>query len=61
MSLKERMDSLKAKHAYLDQQLHMEEQRPLPSSELLSRLKREKLKIKDELTRLGYGSDATVH
>lgn len=62
MSLKERMESLKAKHANLEEQLHTEVQRPFPSSEMLSRLKREKLRIKDELARLGAeAGPTTVH
>jgi hypothetical protein len=32
--------------------------RPLPDQLLLSRLKREKLKIKDEIARLGNGAPA---
>lgn len=59
MSLKERMEALKARHATLEDQLHMETQRPLPSSDMLRRLKQEKLRIKDELARID--SAATVH
>lgn len=61
MSLKERMDALKAKHATLENQLHLETQRPFPSADELSRLKREKLKIKDELARLGAMHESTIH
>lgn len=62
MSLKERMDSLKSKHAFLDTQLHQEGLRPSPSADEISRLKREKLKIKDEIARLdGNGASVTIH
>ncbi len=52
MSLRDRIDSLRSKHASLEQQLEEEIHRPLPSSDEISRLKRSKLKIKDELMRL---------
>ena len=52
MSIRDRVDSLRARHAALEDQLENESHRPLPSSEELSRIKRAKLKIKDELMRL---------
>ena len=52
MSLSDRIESLRAKHAALDQELEEESHRPLPSAEHLSRLKRAKLRVKDELYRL---------
>ena len=52
MSEKERMDSLRDRHSALDEQLKIEIQRPLPNAEEISRLKREKLRIKDEIFRL---------
>ena len=52
MSEKERMDSLRARHSTLDEQLKLEIQRPLPNAEEISRLKREKLRLKDEIFRL---------
>jgi hypothetical protein len=50
------VESLRSKHAHLEQQIDDEMHRPLPDQAVLSRLKREKLKIKDEITRLD-GSD----
>jgi uncharacterized protein YdcH (DUF465 family) len=41
--------SLKTRHAQLDAQIHTEERRPAPDSALLARLKKEKLRLKDEL------------
>lgn len=49
MNLVAHIDSLKAKHAALDQAIHDEETRPLPDVGRLHDLKRQKLKIKDEL------------
>ncbi len=56
MSEKERMDSLRARHSTLDEQLKLEIQRPLPNAEEISRLKREKLRLKDEIFRLSSHS-----
>ncbi len=52
MSLRDRIDSLRAKHAALEEQLQEEVHRPSPSAEEVNRLKRAKLRIKDELSRL---------
>lgn len=41
--------SLKTRHAQLDAQIHHEELRPAPDTALLARLKKEKLRLKDEL------------
>jgi len=47
------VESLRSKHALLEQQIDNEMHRPLPDQAVLSRLKREKLRIKDEIARLG--------
>lgn len=44
--------SLKAKHAALEMQIDQEEKRPLPDVALVHDLKRQKLKIKDELQKI---------
>lgn len=41
--------SLKSRHANLDARIHAEERRPAPDTALLARLKKEKLRVKDEL------------
>jgi hypothetical protein len=41
--------SLEAKHALLDQQIHEENLRPNPDQMTINRLKKQKLKIKEEL------------
>jgi len=66
MSMQEHLLSLKGKHASLDKELIDELQRPHPDQTLCSNLKRQKLRIKDEILRLEesagryQGSDA-VH
>ncbi len=52
MSLQDRLDSLKAKHAALEVALEEETRRPLPDNNTIADLKRRKLKIKDELEHL---------
>jgi hypothetical protein len=55
MTMQDYVESLRDKHALLEQQIDAEMHRPLPDHLLLTRLKREKLKIKDEMARLGNG------
>lgn len=43
------MSALELKHAGLDQRIAEENQRPLPDMATLSRLKKEKLRVKEEL------------
>ncbi|MDR3436852.1 YdcH family protein [Telmatospirillum sp.] len=52
MSLLDRVDSLKAKHAALDAALIQEARRSLPDASKVAKLKFKKLEIKDELERL---------
>ena len=44
--------ALQTKHAGLDARIAEETQRPLPDMSLLARLKKEKLRIKEEMTGL---------
>jgi hypothetical protein len=60
MTTQDYVESLRDKHALLEQQIDAELHRPLPDQLLLSRLKREKLKIKDEMVRLGNGASSAV-
>lgn len=43
------VDALKAKHAGLEARLHAEQSRPAPDVTMIQRLKKRKLKIKEEL------------
>ena len=52
MNLQSRIDSLKGRHASLEARIGEEDQRPQPNAESLARLKREKLRLKEELERL---------
>ena len=49
----ERIDSLRYKHANLEQEIDEEVHRPLPDELHLTELKREKLRIKDEMAASG--------
>ncbi len=52
MSLDDRIASLKAKHADLDEVLDREQHRPAPDPTTVKKLKLEKLRIKEEIDRL---------
>ena len=52
MSLNTRLDALKERHASLENRIFEEDQRPRPDSEVLMRLKIEKLHLKEEMERL---------
>lgn len=52
MSLESRLESLKARHATLERSIAEEDLRPKPDTATLSRLKREKLRLKEEMERM---------
>ena len=52
MNLQSRIESLKGRHAVLEDRIMDEDHRPQPDSQALSRLKVEKLRLKEELERL---------
>ncbi len=52
MSLNTRIDALKERHATLETRISDEDHRPRPDTEALTRLKVEKLRLKEELERL---------
>ena len=60
MTMHDYVESLRSKHAHLEQQIDDELHRPLPDQSILTRLKREKLRIKDEIARLGSTRATTV-
>ncbi len=47
-----RLRSLEDKHATLERQIANEDSRPMPNGDALGRLKREKLRLKEEIERL---------
>ena len=52
MSLQERIEALKSRHAELERAIDEENRRPLPNRDAVSDLKRQKLRIKDEIFQL---------
>ena len=52
MSLQSRLESLKVRHSELELRIAEEDNRPKPDTEVMSRLKREKLHLKEEMERL---------
>ena len=52
MSLNTRLDSLKERHATLEMRIFDEDQRPRPDTETLTRLKIEKLHVKEAMEKL---------
>jgi hypothetical protein len=52
MSLQSRIESLRTRHAGLENRIFEEDHRPQPDSGALSRLKLEKLRVKEEMERL---------
>ena len=53
MSTPERIESLKSKHAKLDERLLSEKARPMPDESVLQTIKVQKLQIKDQLRSMG--------
>ncbi|MDJ0970817.1 MAG: DUF465 domain-containing protein [Kiloniellales bacterium] len=53
MSMDDHVRALRAKHAALEQEIDEENQRPHPDDLHLAELKREKLRIKDEIAKFG--------
>ncbi|MGE0109947.1 MAG: DUF465 domain-containing protein [Bdellovibrionales bacterium] len=52
MAIAQRIESLKQRHAEVEELLHEEETRPAKDEATISKLKKEKLTLKDEITRL---------
>ena len=49
MTVEDRIESLKTKHARLEHEIDEETHRPLPDTMVIAALKREKLRIKDHI------------
>ena len=54
MSTQDRIVSLEAKHADLEERLHTEQARPMPDEAVLRSIKHEKLQLKDEIARMQH-------
>ncbi|WP_340108423.1 YdcH family protein [Pikeienuella sp. HZG-20] len=59
MSLSSHLAELRRKHANLEQKIEMEMRSPAADELQISKLKREKLRLKDEISRLGEAE--TIH
>ena len=55
MSVDQNITTLKARHSELEQVLEAENSRPHPDQVLVAKLKKQKLRIKDELAQLCDG------
>ena len=55
MSVRDRIESLKTRHSRLENRISDEGTRPAPDQSTVARLKREKLRVKDEMERLDRG------
>jgi hypothetical protein len=54
MSLQDRIESLRARHRSLEDAIDQEVSRPLPNVDAIADLKRQKLRIKDEIALLEH-------
>ena len=54
MSLQDRIESLRARHRSLEEEIDREFSRPLPNADHVADLKRQKLRIKDEIAQLEH-------
>ena len=52
MSVQEHVDSLRHKHAHLEHLIDEELHRPMPDQTVVERMKKEKLRMKEEIERL---------
>ena len=52
MSVQDHIEALREKHASLDRAIDEETHRPFPNHDAISDLKRQKLRIKDEIFQL---------
>jgi hypothetical protein len=56
MTSQDRIEELRAQHRSLDNTLDGEIHRPLPNLDVVAELKRQKLRIKDEIVQLEHSS-----
>jgi hypothetical protein len=56
MTSQDRIEELRAQHRSLDNTLDSEIHRPLPDLDTVAELKRQKLRIKDEIVQLEHSS-----
>ena len=56
MSLNDRIETLRTRHRSLEEQIDQEIGRPLPNLDMVNDLKKQKLRIKDEIALLEHAS-----
>jgi hypothetical protein len=54
MAFEDRIEALRMKHHALEEELDHENQRPAPDDAAIARMKKEKLRLKDEIERLAH-------
>lgn len=54
MMLADHIETLRSRHRTLEEAIDLEISRPMPNAETLHDLKRQKLRIKDEITQLEH-------
>jgi len=52
--VQERLTSLRAKHANLEEAIRIESARPMPDFFVIAELKKKKLTVKEEIDRIGH-------
>jgi hypothetical protein len=58
MGLQQRIVALRERHATLEHEIDQENSRPHPNHERIASLKRQKLRIKDEMERANHAAEA---
>jgi len=54
MASEDRIEALRMRHAALESELKSENQRPSPDDAVVAGIKKEKLRLKDEMNRLAH-------
>jgi len=54
MTAEDRIESLRAQHRSLEQAIDQETHRPLPNMDVVADLKRQKLRIKDQIAQMEH-------
>jgi hypothetical protein len=58
MTLDARLQALRSRHEQLEEEIQQEQARPHPDDSHIAELKREKLRLKDEIERLAHEVEA---
>ena len=58
MALEQHLEMLKKRHTEIDLKILAEHARPMPDERLIGQLKKQKLYLKDDISRLSYTAQA---